>query len=583
MGYDLLFQQALNFHEQGNLDVAENIYRQILETAPCNPDVLNLLGLIAQQKGLHTQAIDYFYQAIRQIPDHAPYHFNLALSFDNEHKPYEALQAYQKSVQLNPNLKEAFCNMGDIYYHLQNLSQAQAMYRQALKIDTSYLLPQAKLAYMEPNISALLNLWQEHPQATIVAHFLSLRYQQSHQLPKALDFARQADKLSPQNEELLTHMGELLLLNKLPTEAQSVYQKILELNPHSLPALVNVANSASAQQNFALAETYYKQALDISPQDLDAHFNYAEMLQQQNRLPEALEEYRQAVIIAPDRFEISNNLGLIKKDLGEYEEALGLFVNAFLKAPEQEAVSVNIVETLTLLAYQNIETAQKIAANWLKTAPNNLFAQQINATLQGKDCENTQIFVQKLFDNFADNYEQVLGRIGYSTPRELRTITGDIKGTIVDLGCGTGLVGEAYQTSGAKLIGIDISAKILEKAREKHIYQELICDNLLHFCQTRLHTYQPRLIIAADVFCYIDNISAIISACQPYQLAFSIETLPSSKTAPQQRGLSGRYRHNPRYIKNLLLQNGYTNINEYPLILRQEDGKDVQGMIFTAA
>lgn len=62
MGYDLLFQQALGFHEQGRLNEAENIYRQILETAPNNPDILNLLGLIAQQKGLHAQAVDYFYQ-----------------------------------------------------------------------------------------------------------------------------------------------------------------------------------------------------------------------------------------------------------------------------------------------------------------------------------------------------------------------------------------------------------------------------------------------------------------------------------------------------------------------------------------
>lgn len=82
MGYNLLFQQALGFHEQGRLNEAENIYRQILETAPNNPDILNLLGLIAQQKGLHAQAVDYFYQAIRLAPGHAPFHFNLALSLE---------------------------------------------------------------------------------------------------------------------------------------------------------------------------------------------------------------------------------------------------------------------------------------------------------------------------------------------------------------------------------------------------------------------------------------------------------------------------------------------------------------------
>ena len=106
MGYNLLFQQALGFHEQGRLNEAENIYRQILETAPNNPDILNLLGLIAQQKGLHAQAVDYFYQAIRLAPGHAPFHFNLALSLENDNKPAEALQSYQDALRLNPELKE---------------------------------------------------------------------------------------------------------------------------------------------------------------------------------------------------------------------------------------------------------------------------------------------------------------------------------------------------------------------------------------------------------------------------------------------------------------------------------------------
>ena len=66
MGYDLLFQQAIKLHEQGRLDEAENIYRQILETAPTNPDVLNLLGLIAQAKGRHAQAVELFYQAVKK-------------------------------------------------------------------------------------------------------------------------------------------------------------------------------------------------------------------------------------------------------------------------------------------------------------------------------------------------------------------------------------------------------------------------------------------------------------------------------------------------------------------------------------
>ena len=427
MGYDLLFQQALGFHEQGRLNEAENIYRQILETAPNNPDILNLLGLIAQQKGLHAQAVDYFYQAIRLAPGHAPFHFNLALSLENDNKPVEALQSYQDALRLNPELKEAYDNMGDIFSSLNQTDKAEEMYNQALRIDPDYLLPQAKMAYLRKDISKLEQSARQHPQEAVFPYYLSLLYRQQNKNREALACARRADDLAPGSEELLTLLGELLIITGDHTEAKQVYEQLLRLNPHSPAALINLANFATNTDDFATAEKYYKQALDIRPGDLDAHFNYANMLYHQNRLPEALEEYRSAVVIAPERFEISNNLGLIQKDLGEYEEALGLFFNAFLKEPDKEEISVNIAETLTLLHYQDKEKAEKIAANWLEKAPDNVFARHLNAAFKGDNCENNQIFAQKLFDNFADTYEMVLGRIGYDTPRKLRDLTGHVE------------------------------------------------------------------------------------------------------------------------------------------------------------
>ena len=96
MGYDLIFSQALKLHEAGRFDEAERLYRQILETAPENPDVLNLLGLVAQAKGIHEEAISLFDQAVRISPQHAPYCFNLALSLAATGKYYEAIKLYER-------------------------------------------------------------------------------------------------------------------------------------------------------------------------------------------------------------------------------------------------------------------------------------------------------------------------------------------------------------------------------------------------------------------------------------------------------------------------------------------------------
>ena len=82
MSYDLMFRRAIELHEQGEFDKAEQLYRQILETVPENPDILNLLGLIAQVKGVHEEAAGLFYRAIKADGKRAPFYFNLGISLN---------------------------------------------------------------------------------------------------------------------------------------------------------------------------------------------------------------------------------------------------------------------------------------------------------------------------------------------------------------------------------------------------------------------------------------------------------------------------------------------------------------------
>ena len=91
MSYELMFQNALKLHQDGQLDQAETLYRQVLETVPEQPDVLNLLGLIAQAKGAQDEACSLFMQAIRAKPNEASFYYNLAFSFKLNGKPKEAL------------------------------------------------------------------------------------------------------------------------------------------------------------------------------------------------------------------------------------------------------------------------------------------------------------------------------------------------------------------------------------------------------------------------------------------------------------------------------------------------------------
>ena len=205
---------------------------------------------------------------------------------------------------------------------------------------------------------------------------------------------------------------------------------------------------------------------------------------------------------------------------------------------------------------------------------------RIKKTFKGELNSNAKIYTQKLFDNFADTYELVLANIGYALPQCFRRITNDVEGLIVDIGCGTGLIGVAYKTSFNRLIGIDCSPKMLEKAEQKQCYQKLICEDIIAFCQTEISKLKPQLITAADVCCYIENLEPLFKACSPYPLIFSIEKA-TPKVDTYQIQASGRIQHNPYFIAELLSKY-YGTIQQQPTILRKENNQDVEGIIFYA-
>ncbi|MGI9104535.1 MAG: tetratricopeptide repeat protein [Terriglobales bacterium] len=52
----------------------------------------------------------------------------------------EAIAAYRKVLELDPNHAAAFINLGTLYYNSQDYAQAEANYRNAIKVDPRYAL-----------------------------------------------------------------------------------------------------------------------------------------------------------------------------------------------------------------------------------------------------------------------------------------------------------------------------------------------------------------------------------------------------------------------------------------------------------
>lgn len=128
---------------------------------------------------------------------------------------------------------------------------------------------------------------------------------------------------------------------------------------------------------------------------------------------------------------------------------------------------------------------------------------------------------------------------------------------------------------------MDLSPKMIQKTRERGIYDELIVGDLLTPLRESNSRYD--LIIAADVFIYVGDLSQVFAGCQvalrPGGL-FAFSTEREESTASYALRRSGRYAHAVDYIRTLANSSGFKEISAEQAIIRQEQRTPIDGNIF---
>ena len=94
---------AIQHHQSGRLEAAEQIYRQILATEPNHADAIHLLGVIAHQLGKHDVAVEYMQRAIAREGSAAVFHNNLGEAYRALQRISEAIACFQRALELKPD------------------------------------------------------------------------------------------------------------------------------------------------------------------------------------------------------------------------------------------------------------------------------------------------------------------------------------------------------------------------------------------------------------------------------------------------------------------------------------------------
>jgi len=202
----------------------------------------------------------------------------------------------------------------------------------------------------------------------------------------------------------------------------------------------------------------------------------------------------------------------------------------------------------------------------------------------------TEGYVRALFDTYADRFDEHLtADLNYRGPDLLREALdrhapGRRFGLALDVGCGTGLMGEAIRDRVARLAGCDLAPAMVEKAHEKGLYDALVVAELTAWLEAAAPA-GAELILAADVLVYVGDpvhvMAAAAEALAPGGLfAFTVQALPEGASSEGfVIGADARFAHARSFLAARAEAAGLTVVAIEDGWSRCDGGKRVAGFV----
>jgi predicted TPR repeat methyltransferase len=257
---------------------------------------------------------------------------------------------------------------------------------------------------------------------------------------------------------------------------------------------------------------------------------------------------------------------------------LAVVVFALLPVPEGPLAYLVVIGGAVVLA---------LAAGWMAPRLFFVYRHLIDAWAGRRSDRAPADYVARVFDSYAPIFDRHLrDELDYRAPELLREAVGrHIQGAgrvlrVVDLGCGTGLCGPLFRDLADRLTGVDLSPGMVERARARGVYDEVVLADLIELLQRERGWCD--LLIAADVFCYVGDLAPVlVGAARSLRelglFAFTVERGEGDDFALLP---SGRFMHGQGYIRREAQAAGLEVLEIGEAVLRHEGRFAVIGEIY---
>jgi predicted TPR repeat methyltransferase len=417
---------------------------------------------------------------------------------------------------------------------------------------------------------------------------IALALQQSEQWAAAADIYSSILEVAPDHAGALHFSGVLAHQQARSEEAVALIRRSLELEPERADWHSNLGIVLQDRLELDAAVVAYKRAIALEPEHANAHNNLGVVLRAKGKAEEAEAEYRIAVRIDPEHSDAYNNLGVLLNGQKRAHEAAVCFSKVITLRPKHpEARRMLALAQCTL---GEVDKAVAVFEEWLEEAPDDPIARHMLAACSGRDVppRASDAFVEQTFDSFAASFDSKLAKLAYRAPalvaEMLANSIGDASKSldVLDAGCGTGLCGPLISPYAQRLVGVDLSARMLAQARERGVYDELVKCELTAYARDRVAEFDA--IVSADTLVYFGPLDGVVLACARAlrpggRLIFTVEEFVDAEPiSGYSISPNGRYRHRREYVERVL-EIADLRSEIVPAEWRLEAGDPVRGLV----
>jgi hypothetical protein len=128
------FRLAIQNHSEKKLDIAQELYQQVLKIDPNHLGAHNNLGVIFIKLKEYTEAIHCFNDVLKINPNFVSAYNNLGIILHKQNKYNEAESSYRKAIELKPDYIEAFSNLGVTLKEMNKFDEAETVYKKIIEM-----------------------------------------------------------------------------------------------------------------------------------------------------------------------------------------------------------------------------------------------------------------------------------------------------------------------------------------------------------------------------------------------------------------------------------------------------------------